>query len=339
MRDTAKKILFFFVYIFGLHLIIKRFQRRRVLILMYHGLVDSQTSLEWTQLPLKSFERQMKYISKNLKPIILADAVEYISGAKDVAPNPVVVTFDDGYESNFGHGYKILAKYNIPATVFVASSFINDNNIASEPLWFDLVSEIIAGLPSGNLNLANLGLGDYNIHSYADRARAASEICDKLKRLGPTEKGRILSLLKSRFGSYRKRHDSHLGANWARIIEAFPRITIGAHTVNHEILSTLPADTARREIAESKKIIETTIGSPVVYFAYPNGGREDFTYENARMAGEAGFKAALTAIEAFNDKGDDLFTLRRIGVGSDSDMIWFKMAVTGTIDFLKKMGL
>ena len=46
---------------------------------------------------------------------------------------------------------------------------------------------------------------------------------------------------------------------------------IGAHTVTHRKLTTLPVEEARREILESKTEIENRLGSAVTTFAYPFG--------------------------------------------------------------------
>ena len=46
---------------------------------------------------------------------------------------------------------------------------------------------------------------------------------------------------------------------------------IGAHTVNHPILTNLDPEEARREIGRSRHALEEAIGAPVTLFAYPNG--------------------------------------------------------------------
>jgi peptidoglycan/xylan/chitin deacetylase (PgdA/CDA1 family) len=165
----------------------------------------------------------------------------------------------------------------------------------------------------------------------------ASGICDKMKSLPPAERNRILSGLLERFGKSERPDSSHTGASWSQIRSSFPVMQAGAHTRNHEILANLGPDEARDEITGSKRIIEEKTGRPVRYFAYPNGRREDFRTETERIVSESGFGAAMTTIEGFNCKGDDLYELKRQGVGSDTGMLWFRMAVTGTIDLLKRM--
>ena len=50
-------------------------------------------------------------------------------------------------------------------------------------------------------------------------------------------------------------------------------------------------------------------------FAYPNGGRKDFTEETKSLVSEAGYACAVTTIDGTNANGAecDLMELRRCG--------------------------
>ncbi len=84
---------------------------------------------------------------------------------------------------------------------------------------------------------------------------------------------------------------------------------IGAHTMTHCNLSEVPLDVARREIFESKKVLENLIGRPVRHFCYPYGG---FNTEVRDLVIEAGFETATTCEMGFNLPDTDKFALRRI---------------------------
>ena len=70
---------------------------------------------------------------------------------------------------------------------------------------------------------------------------------------------------------------------------------IGAHTVSHEILSTLSDDDALYQIARSKHDLEAVTGNSIRYFCYPNGlpGR-DFTVAHEEMVRSIGFEAGFS---------------------------------------------
>lgn len=66
-------------------------------------------------------------------------------------------------------------------------------------------------------------------------------------------------------------------------------MAVGSHGLTHERLNEMPLERARREIVESKRVIEEKLGVKVAHFSYPQGGR---TPEIERAVAEAGYRAA-----------------------------------------------
>lgn len=66
---------------------------------------------------------------------------------------------------------------------------------------------------------------------------------------------------------------------------------IGAHTLEHRVLTTLSDDEAQREIFESKSWIEEVTGRPCAMFCPPQGR---FTHRHVGMARNAGFVGLRT---------------------------------------------
>lgn len=84
-----------------------------------------------------------------------------------------------------------------------------------------------------------------------------------------------------------------------------------AHTLTHPHLRTLPPDEALKEISDSKTILETRLGKPIVAFAYPFG---EYDAAVIQMVKQAGFLSAVTLASGYHQKADELFTLHRIRV-------------------------
>lgn len=84
---------------------------------------------------------------------------------------------------------------------------------------------------------------------------------------------------------------------------------IGAHTMTHARLTNLSPADARREIFESKKVLEDLIGQPVRHFCYPYGGSNPLVRD---LVQEAGFETATTVEGGYNFPGTDRFELRRM---------------------------
>jgi peptidoglycan/xylan/chitin deacetylase (PgdA/CDA1 family) len=63
----------------------------------------------------------------------LTRALQQYAAAKPFPPKTIVLTFDDGYETVFTHAWPILRELNIPATVFLATAFLDSD----DPFPFD----------------------------------------------------------------------------------------------------------------------------------------------------------------------------------------------------------
>jgi len=84
---------------------------------------------------------------------------------------------------------------------------------------------------------------------------------------------------------------------------------IGSHTITHRFLTSLSPDEARREIIDSKKMLEDIFGQPVRHFCYPYG---DWNEAVRDMVREAGYETATSTIPGFNDAMTDAFVLQRL---------------------------
>jgi peptidoglycan/xylan/chitin deacetylase (PgdA/CDA1 family) len=89
-------------------------------------------------------------------------------------------------------------------------------------------------------------------------------------------------------------------------------VSIGAHTVNHPILSSISGDVALGEIQESKQYLEALLQAPVDAFAYPNGRPDlDYTIEHRDMVRELGFKVAVSTHWGVSTSASDRYQLPR----------------------------
>ncbi|WP_196591868.1 polysaccharide deacetylase family protein [Pectinatus frisingensis] len=94
-----------------------------IIVLNYHKIDDVNISLSVRP---ADFDKQMAYLKNNDYNVITPDDLyENLEQGKELPPNPVLITFDDGYEDNYKNAYPILKKYGFTATVFVITSFLN----------------------------------------------------------------------------------------------------------------------------------------------------------------------------------------------------------------------
>ncbi|MBI4096719.1 MAG: polysaccharide deacetylase family protein [Candidatus Levybacteria bacterium] len=101
-------------------------------------------------------------------------------------------------------------------------------------------------------------------------------------------------------------------------------VEIGAHTVHHYALRGLDNLTAKYEIEESKKDLETLLNIPIVSFAYPDGSFDD---QAQKLIREAGFRSAATTLYGYEINQGNKYSMYRIHPGNKTD--------TFLINFLK----
>ena len=101
-------------------------------------------------------------------------------------------------------------------------------------------------------------------------------------------------------------------------------ITIGSHTIHHAFLPELPPEEVKKELVNSREVLEKILGHEVTLFSYPAGG---VTPEIERMVQEAGYVGAVTT--NYGTKNDDPYALHRVKVGERSGNLfnfWFKLS-------------
>jgi peptidoglycan/xylan/chitin deacetylase (PgdA/CDA1 family) len=324
------------IYWSGIWLVIRFCNRRKVVILMYHGVTD-KSIINWTQVPAKRFGKQMKYISRRCNPVRLMKAVAILKGKQDATNYPAVVTFDDGFKNNYTCAYPIMKRYGIMSTIFVTTSFIDKDPRFGGLLWTDYISSILSSTKVDFLDLTKYGLGIIDLTDEIKRYEAKGYICYELKKLDTDLKLRIIEEIGERLKSAVSEYDYSVfqSMDWDDIAELSRdgSVEIGAHSVNHEILPNLPPEMMEKEILDSKEITEQRIGRRVVSFAYPNGSYD----RRVRSTASANFECALTSEEGLNRAGDDVYRLKRFNIYNDMRLWEFKLAVSGVTELLGKL--
>ena len=105
-------------------------------ILMYHRVADSVPGIDpptWNITPARFREQLVGLLDRGFQPWPLRRVIEYHNLGKELPPKVFVVTFDDGYESVYTNGWPVLRDLGIPATVFLATAFVD----SQKPFPFD----------------------------------------------------------------------------------------------------------------------------------------------------------------------------------------------------------
>jgi len=107
-------------------------------------------------------------------------------------------------------------------------------------------------------------------------------------------------------------------------------LEIGSHTVKHCNLLKLGTEELRRELRESKQMLEDTLGHPVPCFCYPEGG---FTARVMDIVKEAEYLCACTTLRGCVHERTDRFRLKRIRAHMDRLGWKLKYTTSGLYDW------
>ena len=125
-----KKVLFviclILIIVAGICII---YREQTIAVLGYHDFTSTKSENEM-QIEIDKFEKEMKYLKEmNFKTLTLDEMNDYMNGKLKINKKTVLITFDDGYKSNYEYAFPILKKYNLNAVVFIiGKETINDSD-------------------------------------------------------------------------------------------------------------------------------------------------------------------------------------------------------------------
>ncbi len=254
--------------------------RGTLTILMYHRVLPPDL---WTNAPLvnlvmpePAFRAQMELLASSFAPVRLDEGLRALRENAVRGRALVAVTFDDGYADNHAFAAPVLRKLSIPATFFLVAGHLGTD----AELWFDRAARLFAGARPDQLAHAAKSVAA-PLPANASRA----EFMAVLKTLAPEARDAMLDAIPlSPATPPRGELDRLMSFEQARDL-ARAGHEIGSHTLTHPILTTLTPDHLRREITESKLLLERELGQPVAGFCPPNGSYDDTTLNAIRLAG------------------------------------------------------
>jgi peptidoglycan/xylan/chitin deacetylase (PgdA/CDA1 family) len=296
----------------------RRGQRAGV-VLLYHRVAELVPDPQLLAVGSERFARQLAALRRHAALIGL-DEMQHLAQRRRLPRRPVAVTFDDGYADNLHAAKPILEQHSCPATVFVASDYVD----GATEFWWDELERLVLlpGTLPEQLTLAvggiacrwNLGIdatytseqavlyGAWNVLSPDDPTRRHGLYRTLHRALRPLTTDRqwsVLSVLQAQARHTAPPRASHavLSARDVRALAAGGRIDIGGHTSSHPVLAATPLAVQRREIGNSKQRLEEIIGRRLTAFSYPYGSVADYTAETVAEVRNAGYSIACSNFE------------------------------------------
>lgn len=258
-------------------------------ILLYHRIAEDGHDPFGLCVTPTHFAAQLDLLAADHQPVTLGELVARVK-AGEATRREVAITFDDGYRDNLEVAVPLLQHRGIPATFFIASGHVS----SGRAFWWDQLEAALLRNPK-----------------LASPRPAFHELHDRLVGMPPAERDAALAAIleASPEGCAAKPSRQPLTASDVRTIAADARMEIGAHSVNHAMLTALGAEERRAEIRQSCADLEAMTGRTIRAFAYPYGYFDDATVSEVRGQG---IEFACTCMPRRVRRRDDPLRLPRV---------------------------
>jgi peptidoglycan/xylan/chitin deacetylase (PgdA/CDA1 family) len=248
----------------------------------------------------RELEAQLAVLRTHCTILSIAD-VRYAARGRRLPPNPVLVTFDDGYADGHDVALPILRRAGVPATFFIPTAFPD----AGRLFWWDRVHLTMRRCRKDRVELRYPR--PLVLHPAGDPGGAARRLCDAIKHTRGVDLGRLWETLEERTGVSLDRAEERAVAGrtvmgW-RQVEALVAagMDVQSHSHEHLVLNTLSPEAAEEDLRRSRRTLRDAIGCEVYGVAYPVG------YELAgplrRAAEDARFELGFTNNTGLGAKG------------------------------------
>lgn len=142
-------------------------------IIMYHQVQkDASRAGDYVVTP-QTFQQDLDYILlQGYTPVTVTEVIDYVYNQKSLPEKPIILSFDDGYESFYSYVYPILKERNVKAVLSIIGvnteqySQMDDHNVSYSHVTFDEICEMHA---SGLVEIQN---HSYNMHKQSGRLGA-----------------------------------------------------------------------------------------------------------------------------------------------------------------------
>lgn len=278
------------------------FQRQRdgmpPFIVCYHRVVEDFERSATGTIPsmlisTRMLERQIDWLARRFEIMPLDELGSHLENGRPFPQPAAAVTFDDGYSDVYRHAYPLLRRKGIPAAFFVVTGLVD----TGRPQLFDRLYLLLQmlqrkrarlGLTVGRV-LESTGIdpqGLKQLHSLDDDAFGVMTAV--LTIIPRQQLETAITKLENEVSLKTDLLGEMAPLSW-EMVQTMHRggMTIGSHTKSHLLLTTETLKTAKRELTESKQVLESYLGTSARHFAYPDGRFNAVIVQTVQQAGYA----------------------------------------------------
>ena len=282
------------------------------IVLLYHR-VNPHNDPYFPAISVRAFDSQIRYLTANYHVTPLVKIVDKISQGEEIAPGTIAITFDDGYRDNYVYAHPILRKYNCPATLFAATSYIGTERL----MWNDKLALAMKLSTRKSVSIPG-STQSLSLVAVPERIFALNQILEHLKAFSEAKKIMVLEAIFNSLAREQPKPEPVM-LSWNELRQmAHEGWEIGSHTANHVILTRVPLCQAKEEIRSSGAILERELGLPIRLFAYPNGKPADYDIFIKECLRKSGYIGGVTTVDGANAYKVDPFEIGRKSAWEES---------------------
>ena len=260
--------------------------------------------------------------------IALDDVRSRLQGAPGRKPF-AVFTLDDGYKDNRDFAYPVFKRHSVPFTIYVPTAYADGEG----ELWWLVLEEALRRLTSVEIDRDGAPRA-YALATADEKSAAFDDIYWWLRRMPEADARAVVRDLAAKAGFDPAALCRELVMSWdeIRTLARDPLVTIAAHTCSHFALAKLPADQARREMAESIARVEKELGRPCRHFSYPYGDEGSAGDREFEIARELGVETAVTTRKGLirRTHASEMTALPRLSLNGDyQDTRYVRVLLSG----------
>jgi len=295
--------------------------RKPALILNYHRIAkvepppDYPLDLGLISATAAEFDFQMRALREFAHPVSLEAIADAVTHGGTLPERAVAVTFDDGFRDTFEVAFPILRRTQVPATIFVSTEQVENN----EPYWFEITAHLMLRIPPHAIVFDECPQGLPTGDDLAARRESIASLHRMLKTCANSRRSALVEQWRGRFAQYLDPAACDLSRPISKqqIIDMSREgIGFGSHTVSHPNLALSSVETIERELSGSKAYLTHLLGRPIRALAYPFGTPDTYDARVFESARACGYELAVSFRQGINWLGAlDALELRRIGMG------------------------
>ena len=145
-------------------------------VIMYHQVTSRASRIGKYCVGLQQLEDDLKYIKAHgYETITVGDLLDYVNANKSIPKKPIMITFDDGFESVNEYVTKLMEKYDMKCIVSVVGAYAdmteeqNDHNVNYAYLDWQEIAQLVI---NEHIEIQN---HSYDLHNNTSARKGASQ--------------------------------------------------------------------------------------------------------------------------------------------------------------------